>query len=332
MRTEPDVDPSDSIFQEQLDRRMREAEALVKQTIERVRLDEEKRLTEWTSARRDEEERRLARWADERRASVEHSLDQRSTGDRRSVGDRRSTTSETLAPRVDRRASGDDVVQRIERMLLDWQERFDQRLDQRRDDDARVAERLRIADEERLRAWRYELERTLTQRSLAGERAVTHARVEESPLAHAIASATSARDVGRVLHEALATMSRTSAFVLALHKDGREDVAYRYRVGTDDAVGSLLRREAVDDGPQSAAAHAEGWLRAHRVVRAGTRNANIHTAQLAVRVGDGIVGVFTLQTEDRPIADNVLARIAELAQLAGPRLAELRDAGSLRGA
>ncbi len=280
---------------------MREAETLVTQTIERVRAEEEKRLAEWVRTRRQEEERRLAKWIDERRASVE------------------------------RRAIPDDVVQRIEQMLVDWQARFEQRLDQRRNDDARIAERQRISDEERLRAWRKELERSLASRPIESDRAAAPAR-SESSVAEAMAAAASARDIGRIFQGALAELARASAFALAVHQDGREDVAYRYRVATDDEVGTLLRRDALDDAPQSAAAHADGWVRAQRVVRAGTRNVTVHTAQLAIRQGDVTVGVLTLQTEATPLADSALPRVAELAGFAAPRLAELRAAGALRGA
>src|SRR5712692_6389601 len=142
VRSEPDAEPIESVFQDQLDRRLREAEALVKQTLESVRLEEEKRIVEWVRTRRDGEERRLGKWADERRASVERSIDLRST-------------------------TADNVVQRIEEMLFDWQQRFEER----RMDDERLAERQRLSDEERLRAWRGELESALTQRVARTERA-----------------------------------------------------------------------------------------------------------------------------------------------------------------
>jgi hypothetical protein len=127
-------------------------------------------------------------------------------------------------------------------------------------------------------------------------------------------------------------MAHTAAFALSLHHGGRNEVAYRYRVATDDEVGTLLRRDALDDGPESAAAHMDGWVRAHRPVRAGARNATVHTAQHAIRVGETTVGVITLQSEGEPIADTVLRRAAELAVMAAPRLIELRDSGSFRGA
>jgi hypothetical protein len=309
VRDEPEAEPvTESLFQDQLDRRLREAESLVKKTIESVRLEEEKRLAEWVRTRRDEEERRLAKWADDRRATVERSIDQRST-------------------------TSDNVVQRIEEMLFDWQQRFEQRLDQRRVDDERLAERQRLSDEERLQAWRGELESALTQRFARTERPSKPARdTERDPVRDAIASAVSARDIGRIVRDVLSEMTHTAAFALSLHHDGRDEVAYRYRVATDDEVGTLLRRDSLDDGPQSAAAHMDGWVRAHRPIRAGARNATVHTAQHAIRVGESTVGVITLQSEGEPIADTVLRRAAELAMIAAPRLIELRDTGAFRGA
>lgn len=303
---------SEALFEEQLDRRLREAEAMVKETIERMRIDEEQRLTDWVQERRAEEERRLAKWADERRASVERSMEQRTT-------------------------HADDLSERIQSMLVEWQDRFEHRLEQRRIDEERLAERRRISDEERLRAWRAELEQALTER-FSERRAVDRAPLPDrsgevrATLRDAVASATNARDVGRILRDVLSELAHTAAFALALHHAGRDEVAYRYRVAADDELGTSLRRDALDDAPESAVAHMDGWARAHRTVRVGARNATVHTAQLALRVADTTVGVLTLQSEGEAIADNVLSRVTDLAALAAPRLAELRDRGSFRGA
>jgi hypothetical protein len=308
IRNESEAQPIESVFQDQLDRRLREAESLVKQTIESVRLEEEKRLAEWVRTRREEEERRVAKWADDRRASVERSIDQRTT-------------------------TSDNVVQRIEQMLFEWQQRFEERLDQRRMDDERLAERQRLSDEERLQAWRGELESALTQRFARTDHpAKPSPDLDRNPLRDAIATAASARDIGRILRDILSEMAHTAAFALSLHHGGRDEVAYRYRVATDDELGTVLRRDALDDGPQSAAAYMDGWVRAHRPIRAGARNAIVHTAQLALRKNDTTVGVITLQTEGEPVADNVLRRVSEMAIMAAPRLLELRDSGSFRGA
>ncbi len=302
---------ADALYEEQLERRLREAEELVTRTIERMRLDEEHRLIEWVRGRREEEERRIAAWAEERRAALERSLQQRAS-------------------------SEDGLARRIEDMLVEWEGRFEQRLEQRRLDDERMAERRRITDEERLRAWRGELEQALADR-FAQRRFTDRAPLPNrngelrSSVRDAIATATSARDVGRVLRDVLAEIARTSAFAVALHHTERDEVAYRYRVAADDELGALLRRDTLDDGPDSAAAHMDGWARAHRVLRVGARNATVHTAQLAVRDGEGTIGVVTLQIEGDGIVDALLARVADVVALAAPRLAALRASGSFRG-
>jgi hypothetical protein len=220
-------------------------------------------------------------------------------------------------------------------MLLEWQARFEQRLEQRRADDERLAERRRTSDEERLRAWRAELEQALTER-FAERRALAplpdrNGEVR-SPVRAAIAEAPTARDVGRIVRDVLAELVHTSAFAISLHRGDRDDVAYRYRVASDDEIGTVLRREALDDGPQSAVAHMDGWVRAHRPVRIGARNVDVHTAQCSLRVGESTIGVVTLQTEGEAVADAILAKVGQLVALAAPRLSELRDSGSFRGA
>ena len=303
---------SEALIEEQLDRRLREAEGMVKETIERMRIDEEQRLTDWVQERRAEEERRLAKWADERRAAVDRSMEQRAT-------------------------HADDLSERIQSTLVEWQDRFEHRLEQRRIDEERLAEGRRISDEERLRAWRAELEQAPTER-FSQRRVADWAPLPDrsaevrATLRDAVASATNARDLGRILRDVLSELAHTAAFALALHHAGRDEVAYRYRVAADDELGTLLRRDALDDAPESAVAHMDGWARAHRTVRVGARNATVHTAQLALRVADTTIGVLTLQSEGEAIADNVLSRVTDLAALAAPRLAELRDHGSFRGA
>ena len=291
-----------------LERRLREAEAMVTDTVERMRLAEERRLEEWIRERRGEEERRLAAWVEERRASVERALEQRS-------------------------AREDELARRIEELLVEWQARFEQRLEQRRVEDEREHERRRLVDEERLRSWRRELEQALGARfAERRDRGVAPDRRDESgsPTRDLLRAADSVRDVGRVLRDAVAEIARTSAVALAVHH--RDEVPYRYRVAAEDELGALLRREALDDGPQSAAAHANGWSRAQRAVHVGARNVIVHTAQCAIRSAGGTVAVLTLQSDGEAIPDASLARIDDLLLFVAPRLVELRDAGRLRGA
>ena len=302
---------AEALFEEQLAKRLREAEEMVKETVERMRVEEEQRLAEWVRQRREEEERRVQRWVEERRAAVERTLDQR-------------------------RSTEDALATRLQDMLGEWEARFDERLEQRRADDERMAERRRQTDEERLRAWRAELEQALSARFAEprGARSPLPDRNGElrTALRDAVAASTSVRDVGRVLRDVLGELAQTSAFAVAVHHRGRPEVAYRYRVASDDEVGQELRGDALDDGPESAAAHAGSWVRGQRTMRLGGRNVVVHTAQAAVVASGAAVGVLTLQTADREIADAVLARVSDLVALAAPRIAELRDGGRFRGA
>lgn len=304
-------DSTDAVFEEQLSKRLREAEDMVKQTVERMRLEEEKRLAEWVRQRREEEERRVQRWVEERRAAVERTLDQR-------------------------RSTEDTLATRLQDMLGEWEARFEDRLEQRRADEERLAERRRQSDEERLRAWRVELEQALDAR-FAEPRAARAPLPDRNgelraAVRDAVAASASVRDVGRVLRDVLSELAQTSAFAIAVHHRGRPEVAYRYRVAADDEVGQQLRGDALDDGPDSAASHAGAWIRGQRTARVAGRNVTVHAAQAAVVTNGVTIGVLTLQTADHEIADAVLARVSDLVALAAPRLAELRDGGRFRGA
>lgn len=293
--------------QRELDRRLREAEAMVKDAVERLRIAEEQRLAEWANERRLEEERRLAKWAEERRGSIERSLEQKQN-------------SEPV------------LARRIEAMLAEWQTRFEQRLDQRRAEEDRVAERRRQADEERLRAWRGELEQALSQRfgeRPTIERALTPPSDPNAAFRAALSAAASVRDAGRVIRDALADVARANGFALAIHGSAG-DIAYRYRVASEDELGALLRRETLDDGPESVAAHSEGWVRSQRPARVGGRNIVVHLAQRALRVDDRTIGVVTLHTAADALDDDALARGGEMLDVATARLATLRASGSYR--
>jgi exonuclease VII large subunit len=274
--------------QEKLQRRLREAESLVEQTIERMRIEEERHLAEWVQDRRAEEERRLDHWVTERRTAIERSLDERN-------------------------AQTEGLAQRLQAMIVECQARFEQRLEQRN----------------------LELERRLTERFARRQNAdptPLPERIAEvrMTLGDRVAATTSARDVGRVVRDALTEFAPTAAFALSVHHADRDEVPYRYRVAADDDLGALLRSDTLDDGPQSAAAHMDGWARAQVTMRVGSRNVALHTAQLAVRTGDATVGVLTLRTENDALADSVLARVRDLIALCASHLAALRDNGSYR--
>ncbi|MDQ2952631.1 MAG: hypothetical protein M3R54_10250 [Chloroflexota bacterium] len=220
-------------------------------------------------------------------------------------------TIERLRLAEEQRASdADGVAERVQRMLFEWQDRFEQ-------------------------SWRSELEQVLAERLARHEAAepvapVRTAEVRPDPR-NALATATSARDVGRIVRDLLGELTHTSAFALSLHDAGAHEVAYRYRIASDDDLGALLRRDMLDDGPQGAAANGNEWTRAQRTLRVGSRNVVVHTAQHPLRTNDTTVGVLTLQSDGAAIPDGILAKVFDLAALAAPRLAVLRDSASFKG-
>jgi hypothetical protein len=242
--------------------------------------------------------------------SVRREPTRREPEERRSVPEQRRDAPEERSHAPEDRGASEDrldqrlresetrIVARIELALEDWQHRMERRL--------------------------RDIERALDERPARGERAAE--REEHADIRQAIAAAASAREVGRIIRDAVAGIVTMSAFAVALHVDRGEEIAYRYRVATEDKLGDVLRTETLDDGPLSPAAYMDSWVRGQRAVRAGGRNFTVHTAQLAVRDGRPTIGVVTLQCADL-IGDGALARIAELIGVAAPRLAELRDAG-----
>ena len=252
-------------------------------------------------------------------------------------------TQAALEEQLDRRMREAEamVKETIQELLFQWQTRFERRLEERRAAEEREAERRRAAEDERLRAWRIELEQklhVLVDDAVAAKAADRESAAQSSAprrqvdtFADVLANATSARDVGRLLRDRVTELVSPVSFAIAIVQPGRDDVVYRYRVAAEGELGAALRRETLDDGPESPAAHIDGWSRGLRTLRVSGRNATIHTAQLAMRVDGAVVAVLTVQCEGEAIADAVLGRTAELARAAGPRLQALRDRGSLRG-
>ena len=186
--------------------------------------------------------------------------------------------------------------------------------------------------EQRLATFRDEIDRAFTSRVAPAEPALERKREPADPLRDAVRAATSARDVARLMRDAVNGFNQTAAFAVALHHTSHDEVIYRYRVASDEDLGAVLRRDGLDDGPDGAAAHADGWVRAQRTLRVGPRNVTVHTAQCAIRFNDRTVGVLTLQTQGAPLSEPMLARVASVVATAAPRLVALRDANALRGA
>lgn len=206
----------------------------------------------------------------------------------------------------------DELVLRIDRAL---QASLDQRIEQR------------------LATFRAEIDRAFASRPAApAAPAPERKREPVDPVRDAMRAAASARDVARVMRDAVNGLNETAGFAVAVHHPMHDEVVYRYRVAVDEELGAALRRDGLDDGPDGAAAHADGWVHGKRTLRVGPRNVIVHTHQCAIRDGDHNVGVLTLQTVAKELSEPVLVRVAALAATAAPRLAELRDANALRGA
>ena len=186
--------------------------------------------------------------------------------------------------------------------------------------------------EQRLATFRMEIDRAFASRVPAAAPAPERKREPVDPVRDAIRAAVSARDVARVLRDAVNGLNETAAFAVAVHHATHDEVVYRYRVAADEDLGAALRRDGLDDAPDGAAAHADGWVHGKRTLRVGPRNVIVHTHQCAIRDGERNIGVLTLQTVAKELSEPVLARVAALAATAAPRLAELRDANALRGA
>ena len=227
---------------------------------------------------------------------------------------------ETSAPRPEPAA---DVAQAMP------PERFNE-LVRRIDEALQAALDQRI--EQRLATFRDEIDRAFASRVAPVESAPERKREPADPLRDAVRAATSARDVARVMRDAVNGFNQTAAFAVAMHHTNHDEVVYRYRVASDEELGAALRRDGLDDGPDGAAAHADGWVRAQRTLRVGPRNVTVHTVQCAIRVGDRTVGVLTLQTRESPLSEPVLARVATVVATAAPRLVEVREANALSGA
>ena len=276
------------------------AEAQFQDQLE-VRLREAESMVKETVERmRVDEEQRLVEWVQERRAEEERRL---------------AKWAE------DRRAA-------IERSIQE-------RIAQRNAEEARLAQSRRASDEARLAQWRADLEDALRPRAAQAQSIEREVLPDEdaalrASLRDSVAATASARDVGRVLRDAVAELTPTAAFALALHHADRDEVVYRYRVASDDDLGNLLRKDSLDDGPQSAVASATTWSRSQSGLRVNSRNVTVHTAQHAVRVGDRTIGVLTLQSEEEAITDGVLARVNDLVELCAPQLCGHNDNGSFR--
>ena len=155
-----------------------------------------------------------------------------------------------------------------------------------------------------------------------------------SQIGAAVAGATDARAIGRILRDAMNEVSEASAFSVALFHLDRPEVAYRYKVVGVDAASSELGKQAVDDSPSCfAVRNAERWHAFDRAITVSGERRRIGVVQIPLSSGSDAIGVVTLQTfREGGFASGELALIAAIVQATVGGFAAARAAGRFQPA
>ena len=155
-----------------------------------------------------------------------------------------------------------------------------------------------------------------------------------SQIGAAVAGATDARAIGRILRDAMNEVSEASAFSVALFHLDRPEVAYRYKVVGVDAASSELGKQAVDDSPSCfAVRNAERWHAFDRAITVSGERRRIGVIQIPLSSGSDAIGVVTLQTfREGGFASGELALIAAIVQATVGGFAAARAAGRFQPA
>ena len=155
-----------------------------------------------------------------------------------------------------------------------------------------------------------------------------------SQIGAAVAGATDARAIGRILRDAMNEVSEASAFSVALFLLDRPEVAYRYKVVGVDAASSELGKQAVDDSPSCfAVRNAERWHAFDRAITVSGERRRIGVVQIPLSSGSDAIGVVTLQTfREGGFASGELALIAAIVQATVGGFAAARAAGRFQPA
>ena len=150
----------------------------------------------------------------------------------------------------------------------------------------------------------------------------------------AVAGASDARAIGRILRDAMNEVSEASAFSVALFHLDRPEVAYRYKVVGVDAASSELGKQAVDDSPSCfAVRNAERWHAFDRAITVSGERRRIGVVQIPLSSGTDAIGVVTLQTfREGGFASGELALIAAIVQATVGGFAAARAAGRFQPA
>lgn len=149
----------------------------------------------------------------------------------------------------------------------------------------------------------------------------------------ALDATSDARSMGRVLRDAMSSITDASGFAVALFHPSGAEVAYRYKVVGSDRDSTELGRQHVDDGPACyAARHDKRWHVYTRQLTirddAQARTRDVAVVQLPMTSGGEVIGIATLQTfRAEGFADQELRRVATVVELAASHFDGARRSG-----
>jgi GAF domain-containing protein len=155
-------------------------------------------------------------------------------------------------------------------------------------------------------------------------------------LQRALSSSLDARELGRVLRDAMGLVLEHIGFAVSLFHPQRAEVAYRYRVVDANALSDAAARRPVDDGPSCRAAQRgervvftreiELALDAGRTIRR-----QVHVAQFPLLAQQAPIGVVTVQAF-RPdgFSDEELALAQSVVETSTNYFAHARSVGVRR--
>jgi hypothetical protein len=153
-----------------------------------------------------------------------------------------------------------------------------------------------------------------------------------------IESAADARAVGRVLRDAMSTITDASAFSVSLFQLAKPEVAYRYKVVGPDRDSAELGRQHVEDGPTSyAARHDRRWYVFAREVairdEGDARVREVIVLQVPMANSGEVFGIVSVQTfRKEGFTDQELRLVATVVEAATPSFAQMRLAGRFQPA
>jgi hypothetical protein len=169
--------------------------------------------------------------------------------------------------------------------------------------------------------------------SLSAE-AIGHIERIAGQISAAVAGATDARAIGRILRDAMNEVSEASAFAVALFHTDRPEVAYRYKVVGVDTASTELGKQPVDDSPSCfAVRNAERWHAFDRAVSVAGERRRVGVLQVPLYDGRDSIGVVTLQTfREGGFAQGELALIGAIVNATASGFAEARASGRFQPA